>query len=372
MKDRAVPELTFFGAGRENVELEAELMPEIARVMASNQHLNGPDVHAFEDAVATATGRAHAVATGSATDALFFIMSALGIGQGDEVLVPAYSFAASATAILRTGAHPVFVDIQGADGAMDLDDAAQRITPATKAMLWVGLFGGLSEPSRIKSFAEEADLILIEDAAQSFGAFWQETPAGQLGRAAGLSFDRNKVLGAPGTGGAVVTDEADIANAVRSLRYHGKDGAPFSTLGYNSQMSDLTAAVLNVKLRRHPAWCARRRKIAAIYDAALANLPVQRLTWDDRCTHAFHKFVFRTEHRDAWRAHLDKSGIPTRIHYATPLPHEPVFAASVANHRPWPRAQLLSQTALSLPIYAQLTDDEVAHIASVLAAFVLE
>lgn len=360
---------TFFGAGRENASLADILSGEIARVMATNQILNGPDVFAFEERIAKISGRKHAVAVSSATDALFFALQAHGISDGDEVLVPAYSFAASASGILRSRATPVFVDIALPHATLDLEDAERRITPATKAIIWVGLFGGLVDPAPIEAFARKHDLVLIEDAAQSFSAAWDGKAAGGIGHAATFSFDRNKVLGAPGTGGALVTDDDDIAARVRSLRYHGKDGADFAELGYNSQMSGVTAAVLNTKLDYHDVWRAKRDQIALAYDAALADQPVQLLTWDKKCTHARHKYVFVTEDREAWEAHLKGAGIPTRVHYDTPLQREPVFAKYAQNHLPCPVADQLSQTALSLPIYAQLTEAELDRVTTALRSF---
>ena len=306
--------------------------------MATNQILNGPDVFAFEERIAKISGRKHAVAVSSATDALFFALQAHGISDGDEVLVPAYSFAASASGILRSRATPVFVDIALPHATLDLEDAKH-------------------------------DLVLIEDAAQSFSAAWDGKAAGGIGHAATFSFDRNKVLGAPGTGGALVTDDDDIAARVRSLRYHGKDGADFAELGYNSQMSGVTAAVLNTKLDYHDVWRAKRDQIALAYDAALADQPVQLLTWDKKCTHARHKYVFVTEDREAWEAHLKGAGIPTRVHYDTPLQREPVFAKYAQNHLPCPVADQLSQTALSLPIYAQLTEAELDRVTTALRSF---
>ncbi len=369
MKMNAIEPLKFFGAGRENEGLSDVLSAEISRVLATNNILNGPDVVEFEDRIAQIAQRRHCIAVGSATDALFFAMKAHGLGPGDDVLVPAYSFAASASAILRTGATPVFTDISLPHFTMNLEDAAKRITPSTKAILWVGLFGGYVDPDPITAFASAHNLILIEDAAQSFGTEWDGTHAGGLGETAIFSFDRNKVLGAPGTGGALVTDSDEIATMARSLRYHGKSGADYVNLGYNSQMSGITAAVLNIKIDQSETWRKRRAFIASAYDEALANQPVTTLTWDPKCTHAHHKYVFVTSDRKGWAEHLKEAGIPTRIHYETPLHREPVFERDAQNALPCLVADELSQTALSLPIYAQITDAELDHITSVLRDF---
>ena len=269
--------ISFFGSGRENAEVAADLAPRIAEVLTGESQLNGPQMRRFEAAIARLSGRTHAVAVSSATDGLFFALVANGIGPGDEVIVPAFSFAATASAILRAGAIPVFVDIALPTATMDLEDARARITERTRGVIWVGLFGGLVDPAPLEAFARENGLVLIEDAAQSFGAFWADRHAGATGAASVFSFDRNKVLGAPGTGGAVVTDDDEIAANLRSLRYHGKNGPTFAQLGYNSQMSEVTAATLNVKLGYHDGWCARRRELAQRYEAALIGKPAEFL-----------------------------------------------------------------------------------------------
>ena len=208
---------------------ENRALPNLAALAASTlcdgDILNGPYLRDFETAVAKAAGRRHAVATGSGTDALFFALTAAGIGPGDEVILPAYSFVATAAAVVRTGATPVYVDVHDASAdnpyTLNLDHAGAAITGAAKAMIWIGLFGGWSDPETIEAFAAEHGLILIEDAAQSFGAGFGSRRAGSLGFASAFSFDRQKVLGAPGTGGALVTDDDEVADRARALRWHG-------------------------------------------------------------------------------------------------------------------------------------------------------
>lgn len=361
--------IRFFGAGLENASLERELVGEFSRVLASEQILNGPDVLSFEEHVAARSGRRHAIAVNSATDALYFALQANGIGPGDQVLVPAFSYVASASAVLRTGARPVFVDVTQSGVArgvapctMDLADAARRITPKSRAMIWVGLYGGIGDPGPIAAFADAHDLCLIEDASQTFGASYNGAPAGRLGEASVFSFDRNKHLGAPGTGGAVVTDQAEVDARVRALRYHGVSKGQFATLGYNSQMSTLSAAVLNAKLERAPAWTERRNDIARRFDRALGQLKVELLTWPKETRHVYQKYVLLTDDRAGLEAHLNAAGVPTKRHYDTPLHREPVFARSVAAGERYPVAESLSSRVLSLPIHAQLSDDDVSFI----------
>ena len=333
------------------------------------------DVRAFEARVAKTAGRTYAVATTSGTDALAFALMALGIGPGDEVIVPDFTFIASASAILRTGARPVFADIrlgaveqQEAPCTLDLADAERRITPATRAMVWVGLFGGMGDPGPAEAFARRHGLLLVEDASQNFGASWRSRPAGGMGDISSFSFDRFKVLSAPGTGGAVVTDDAEVAARLRALRFHGMQDGESRMLGFNSQMSAITAAALNVKLGHHARWVAERAAIAAAYDAGLAGLPVTRLFWPGDCHHVWHKYVLLTPEPDALAAHLAAQGIATRRHYARPLHQEPVFAA-FADAAGYPETERLAAQVLSLPIYAQLTAEEIARVIDAVAGF---
>lgn len=369
-----VDELPFFGSGRENAEQAAPMARIFSRVMASGKLLNGPEVFAFEDAIAKAAHRDHAVAVGSATDALYFALVAHGIGPGDSVLVPAYSFVASASCVLRAGATPIFVDVlsadaDGAPGTMDLDDAARRIDPACRAMIWVGLFGGLDDPAPIQAFAEAHNLVLIEDASQTYGAAWGDQPAGAMGHTAVYSFDRNKLVGAPGTGGALVSNDPKVAKTAGALRYHGVGRGGYTRLGNNSQMSSLTAAILQFKLGLHPGWTARRNQIARAYDAALSDVSATVLRWPAPVRHVYHKYVFLTDRRAELATHLELAGVPTKRHYSTPLPREGVFAAHIPENAQWPVAEDMASRALSLPIYAQITDDEVQHITQTLHSF---
>ena len=371
MPGSTAPRIPFFGAGRENTELAAPLAALFARVTQSDRLLNGPEVASFEIRAAAAAGRAHAVAVNSATDALYFALAGLGIGPGDEVLVPAYSFVASAACILRAGARPVFVDVldagtEGAPATMDLEDAARRIGPRCRAMIWVGLFGGTGDPAPLEAFAETHGLALIEDASQSFGAAWGTRPAGSAGRAAVFSFDRNKLAGAPGTGGALVTDDPALAGSARMLRYHGVRDGHYVTAGQNSQMSSLTAAILELKLAHQARWRTRRAEIAARYDEVLDGLPVTRLRWPDPVHHVHHKYVLLTDAPERLAPALGAAGISTRRHYATPLPAEPVFAA-YRDGAGWPVANAMAARALSLPIHAQLTQDELTRVTAALS-----
>ena len=372
-----VPQIPFFGAGRENVSIEDQLQQVFSRVMHEGKLLNGPEGFNFEDRLKELTGREYAVAVNSATDALYFTMKGLGIGPGDEVLVPAYTFVASADCITRAGATPVFVDVidprdsnYGAPATMDLAMAEKAITPRTKAMIWVGLFGGIGDPAPIEGFAKANNIALVEDASQSYGARFGSHASGAMGNASVFSFDRNKLVGAPGTGGAVLTDDPDVYEHARSLRYHGVvKGGKYANLGFNSQMSSLTAAILNLKMDMHDGWTERRGAIAKRYDEALGSLPVEVLTWPEQVLHVRHKYVFLTEQRDALEAHLHAQGVPTKRHYGTAVYKEPVFENAIPADIDFPVSRRMSDMALSLPIYAQMTDGEIDYVVNAITGF---
>lgn len=366
---RADVAIEFFGCVGDYEELSTEIIDRTVTVLASGQVLQGPSVSAVETRIAALTGRKHGVAVGSGTDALFFALLGAGIGPGDQVLVPAISFVASASAVARTGAEPVFVDI-GPDIGVDLDAAERLVTGATRALLHVQLFGGMNDPVPMERFAARHGVVLIEDFAQSLGATFAGRPAGSLGVASATSFDPTKVIGAPGSGGALVTDDPEIAARARRLRLHGKHGNQFVELGFNSQLPSLTAAIVDLKLDHHATWTRRRAAIADRYKAGLAGLPLTLPPVAPQVAHVWHKFVILTEKRDALAAALALQDIPTRIHYSQPLNREPLFGSDPSTDE-LPNANNYCRRTLSLPIHSHLSADEVdrviAAVRSVLA-----
>ncbi len=358
--------IEFAGCRREHAEMADVLGPLAVRILHSGQMLQGPEVADLEERLAAMCGRRHALCVGSGTDALFFALLALGLGSGDEVLVPDVSFIATAAAVVRTGARPVFVDVDEAC-LIDLDRAAEAVTPQTRAILVVQLFGAMADPARVKAFAETRGLHLLEDAAQAFGADFAGSPAGSAGDVSALSFDPMKVLSAPGSGGAVVTDDDRLATRVRRLRYHGREGGRYVEVGYNSQLPSLAAAVLLAKLDHHSAWTARRRQIAKGYAEALKGLPLEQPVVDERVAHTWHKFVIRCDARDQLSGHLKLKGVPTLVHYPRPFHREALFGARPDND--FPRATDHAARALSLPIHAHLSDREADWITAAVRGF---
>jgi dTDP-4-amino-4,6-dideoxygalactose transaminase len=361
--------IPFFGATREFSAHSEEYMARIAEVLSTGQVLQGPDIVMLERRMAALVGRRHGVAVNSCTDALYFALLAAGVQPGDEVLVTDFSFIASASCIVRLQAVPIFVDIRNTYD-MDLERVAAAITPKTRAMILVQLFGQMSDPVHVEQFTREHDLILIEDAAQALGASFRGRYAGSIGLASCFSFDPTKPISAPGSGGMILVDDDVLANHLRRLRYHGRDCfGQYLDLGYNSQISTLGAAVLAAKLDHNDAWLARRRTIASYYSDRLSTLDLVFDSERPGGTHIYHKYVLGVPRRDALRAHLENHGIPTMVYYPCPLHRLPCFAGYGYEDRHYPMALSLSQAVVALPIHPFLTDTEVDAIVTAIKRF---
>ena len=356
-------DVPFFAAERTWAEHGARYLELMRGALAGGRALQGEPVGAFEAALARRCGRTHAIAVGSGTDALHFALAAAGVGPGDEVIVPAVSFIASASCVLQAGAMPVFADVDE-HLLIDLDAAAALLTPRTRGLIVVGLYGQMVDPWAAEAFASAHGVVLVEDAAQAFGAEAGGRPAGATGALSCCSFDPTKTIAAPGSGGAVLCDDDELAAAVRRLRWHGRDeSGAYVELGFNSQLPSATAAVLAEKLDQQDDWTARRRAIAARYDEALAECGYRSVGLAPGRTHVFQKYVVRGGPRDAIRDSLGAAGVPTLVHYALPLPRQPLFARS---SRAYPRADAACAEVFSLPIHAYLTDDEVERVCGAL------
>jgi dTDP-4-amino-4,6-dideoxygalactose transaminase len=359
-----VTDIPFFAAERTWAEHGARYLELMAGALAGGRALQGEPVAAFETALAERCGRRHAVALGSGTDALCFALLAAGVGQGDEVIVPAVSFIASASCVVRAGATPVFADVDE-HLLLDLDAARALVTARTRALIAVDLYGQMVAPSAAEAFARAHDLVLVEDAAQALGARADGRPAGATGALSCCSFDPTKTIAAPGSGGAALCDDDALADRLRRLRWHGRDASgAYVEAGFNSQLPSASAAILADKLQDDAGWTERRRAIAARYDEALAGSDHRPLGVAPGRTHVFQKYVIRGPRRDALRAALKGAGIPTLVHYAAPLPRQPLFAGAA----PCPRADEACAEVVSLPIHAYLTDDEVERVCAALRA----
>jgi dTDP-4-amino-4,6-dideoxygalactose transaminase len=360
----AVP---FFALDREFETLREPILEAVEEVLRSGQLLQGPWVAELEGELAALAGRRHVVALSSCTDALYFALVALGIEPGDEVLVPDFSFAATASSVLRAGAVPVYVDVD-ASYELDLGHAAALVSRRTKALVFVDLYGRMGDAAAIEAFAAEHGLLLVEDAAQTLGAARSGRRAGSVGLASCFSFDPTKVVSAPGSGGALLTDDDEVALTVRALRWHGKSSSgELERVGFNAQMSSLVAAVLSLKLRHEETWLRARQRAAAAYTEALLPLAAAAPEQPHDRAHVFHKYVLRVGDRDAVRAALADRGVTTLVHYPTTLSALP-FAAAAPHRGGGERAARFANEVLSLPIHAHLRDREVERVRDALAA----
>ena len=335
-------------------EVGAELDAAWRRVVASGHFILGPEVDAFEREVAAYLGVKHAVGVNSGTDALVIALRALGIGPGDEVVTSPFTFFATPEAVSTVGAKPVFVDVDPETFNLRPDLVERALTPRTRAVIPVHLFGHAADMQRIEAIARERKLLVVEDVAQAFGGSLGGRKLGTLGQAGAYSFFPSKNLGGLGDGGLVTTDDPKVAEAARMLRAHGsRVKYQNETIGYNSRLDALQAAILRAKLPRLDAWNAGRREVAASYRELLAGLqgialPVER----PGATHVYHQYTIRVQggRRDAVKRHLADAGIDTMVYYPKPAHQLPVYQGSGA----FPAAEAASQEVLSLPIWPRM------------------
>ena len=335
--------------------LRGEIDAAISQVLAGGRYILGPAVEGFESEFARYCGVANGIAVASGTDALVIGLRALGVGPGDEVLVPAVSAAATAMAAVLIGAKPVFVDISLDDFNIDTTLAFERRTSRTRAVVPVHLYG---MPARLKEIAETG-VPILEDAAQAHGSNANWGRCGSFGEAAAFSFYPTKNLGAYGVGGMIVTPDTGLAERARLLRNYGqRENYSSESVGQNSRLDELHAAVLRIKLKRLEGWNRRRRQIAAVYREALRELPLTMQA--ETGTSNYHLFVVSTPQRDRLRAHLASLDIPAPVHYPVPLHRQKAFAEFGPAR--CPNADLFCSRVLSLPMHAFLSDGEVERV----------
>lgn len=349
---------------RQHRALKTELLEAMERVLSSSRFILGPEVRALETEVAGLSGVRHGVGVASGTDALALALRALGIGSGDEVITSAFSFVASASAILQVGATPIFVDIELDTYALDPDLVQRALTPRTKAIVAVHLYGHPAPVDQLTRIAQAHGVRVVEDAAQAIGATYAGRPVGSWGAAGCLSFYPTKNLGACGDAGMVVTDRDDLAGRVRRLRNHGaEEKYHHLELGWSSRLDELQAGLLRVKLRHLPEWIEARRRLASRYTSLLSGLPLTLPVERPPARHVYHHYTVRFPQRDALAKALADLGVGTALHYPLPLPAQPVFGSRHAE-REFPRAWQASREVLSLPCFPELTEAEVEAVAS--------
>ena len=361
--------IDFFDFKREIAAVGGELQAALNTVLRSGRYILGEEGTRFEEGFASVCGCRHALGVASGTDALFLVLKAFGVGQGDEVITVANTFAATALAIAYTGAKPVFVDIAPKSHLIDPEGIAAAITPKTKAIIPVHLYGQCADMDAIMEVAAKHGLVVLEDACQAHGALYQGRPAGGLGHAAAFSFYPTKNLGAYGDAGAITTNDADLDLKLRLLHNYGQSDRYHHVLkGYNSRLDELQAALLNVKLARFMDWTARRQALARRYDEHLEGVNLIPVTIKQGSTHVYHQYVIAVHDRDALQAHLSGKGIATLIHYPVPLHKQAAFGdARVAFDLR--QTELRASQILSLPIHPWLTDQEVDYIIDAVQAF---
>jgi dTDP-3-amino-3,4,6-trideoxy-alpha-D-glucose transaminase len=342
-----------------------ELRHAFERVTAGGTYVLGEEVERFEAEFAAYCGVRHCVGVSSGTAALTTSLMAAGIGPGDEVVVPAYTFVATGLSVLNAGATPVLCDVDPGTGLISLDAAAAAVTSRTAAIIAVHLFGQVCDMGAVRSFADRRRLFVLEDAAQAHGARYANRRAGSLGDAAAFSFHPEKNLGALGDAGAIGTSDPGLAERARQLRNLGGaiDGEAAQG-GRRDRLDALQAAFLRVKLRRLDEWNERRRAIAAAYREALAgHLRLLEELPESRPAH--HAFPVRASRRDALAAWLGAAGIETRVHYWPALHQRPPFRSLPGTSRSLPNAEAWAREELSLPIHPQLSDEDVSRVAEV-------
>lgn len=349
-------QIAFFDARAQALRLQAEVLPLLEAIWRSGQYTSGPYVERFEQQFAAYCGVEHCVACHSGTAALHLALAGLGIGPGDEVIVPAMTFIATAWAVAYTGAKPVLADIDPLRRTLDAHDVARRITPRTRAVVAVHLYGQPVDMAPLWELAREHGLWLVEDAAQAHGARFQGRAVGSLGRAACFSFYPSKNLGGCGEGGALVTDDAALAERARALRNHAQRSRyEHETLGFNYRLNELNAAVLGVKLRYLDEWNACRRRLHREYLEGLSGV---RGVWlplpPEDSLIAPHLLVVESPWRDVLRQALAARGIGTGLHYPLPLHLQPALAHLGHSPGDFPHAERLAARCLSLPLYPEL------------------
>jgi dTDP-4-amino-4,6-dideoxygalactose transaminase len=349
-----------------------EIRTAIESVLASQMFILGREGAALEQEVAQLCGVAYGIGVASGTDALMLALRACGVREGDEVVMPPFTFVATGSAVSALGAKPVFADIRPDTYNLDPSDLERRVTRKTKAIIAVHLYGLSCDLDPIVKFARASNLKVIEDNAQSIGASYRGRRTGSLGDAACLSFYPTKNLGAYGDGGMVVTNSNEIAARVKTLRNHGQSTKYVSSEpGWNSRLDEIQAAILRVKLRHLPAWQSARQAHAASYSKLLLGIPgVAPPLVPEGYEHVFHQYTIRVERREALVKFLNERKIGNAIYYPMPLHLQPLYASLGHRTGDFPHAEHAAQEVLSLPMFPELRQEQLTRVAEAVAEFV--
>lgn len=363
------PTIKLVDLAREYSEIRPEIMTSINTVLDRQMFILGDELSSFEKEFASHIGAKHAVGVNSGSDALFLSIKALGIKSGDEVITVSHTFISTADAITRNNARPVFVDVDPETYTLDASQVSGAIGDRTRAILPVHLYGHPADMRPLLDVAKKHGLYIIEDASQAHGAEYRGTKVGRIGDLGCFSFYPSKNLGAYGDGGAVVTSNEELADRLRLLRNYGQTKKYYhDTIGVNSRMDELQAAVLRAKLRHLDEWNERRRRMARMYNDLLSGALVSSPTEKDYARHVYYLYVARSRRRDELQHYLSAKGIQTQIHYPVPIHKQKAYSALSAGVS-LPVTERVSREILSLPMHPWLREDEVEYVAKAIRDF---
>jgi len=358
----AVP---FVDLKQQYASIKTEVDAAIARVIENTSFILGPEVRAFEAAFAEYVGARACIAVNSGTAALQLALMAAGVGAGDEVIVPSFTFFATAEAVSVLGATPVFVDVDPVSYTITAAAFERAITPHTRAVIPVHLYGQPADLDPILELARKHNLHVIEDAAQAHGAEYKDKRVGALGSAGCFSFYPSKNLGAYGEAGAVVTNDEQLATRLRLLRDHGSTSKyAHAIVGYNFRMEEIQAAVLNVKLPHLKSWNDARWARAARYHEALSDSNLVLPREMDYARHVYHVYAVQSEHRDDLQKRLTAAGVQTGVHYPIPIHLQPAYASLGYKRGDLPVTEALAERVLSMPMFPELSDEQLDRVAA--------
>lgn len=349
-----------------------EIRAAVDRVLASQHFILGQEGAALEREIAQLSGAAHGVAVASGTDALILALRALGVGAGDEVVIPTFTFVATGSAVSALGARPVFADIRPETYNLDPGQLERRVSSRTRAIVVVHLYGLPADMDPILDFARARRIPVVEDNAQAIGASYRGRPTGSLGDAASISFYPTKNLGAYGDAGMVVTSRPEIAARLATLRNHGQTEKYVSNEpGWNSRLDEIQAAILRAKLTHLGKWQRARQEHARAYTEAMNGLPgLMPPVTPEGYEHVFHQYTIRVERRGQLQAHLAAQRIGSSVYYPVPLHLQPIYASLGHRRGDFPHAERAAEEVLSLPMYPELRAEQIAHVAGTITDFV--
>lgn len=367
MKASFGPPIPFVDLKTQYLELKAEIGQRIDQVLEHGQYILGPEVEEMEQALAGYSGTAHCIAVASGTEALLMSLMALGIGRGDEVIVPAFTFAATAEVVVLAGATPVLVDVEPDTCNIDASLIEDAVTERTRAIIPVGLYGQPADMGAISEIAERHQLTVIEDAAQSFGADFGDRKSCGLSKIGCTSFFPSKPLGCYGDGGAIFTDDAELAEVLRQIRVHGQSRRYHHVrIGLGGRMDTIQCAIVLAKLQRLEWELDRRKEIGARYNRLIDERGIQRISQRQDRSSVYAQYTIFVDKREAVAASLRQAGIPTAVHYPAPLNEQPAYREACVFGQ-LPNAELAARRVLSLPMHSYLDEETQDQIVEAVA-----